>query len=116
MNPYIQIIRPVNCIMSAFAVYIAAIISGAIFFGTYPTIEFTYALLTTFLVCAGGMVVNDIFDIEADKINKPKRPLPSGKIKVRTAKTYAAILFIIGVAISYFINNLYRLYILLLYV
>ena len=28
----------------------------------------------------GGMVVNDLFDIEIDRINKPSRPLPSGSV------------------------------------
>jgi geranylgeranylglycerol-phosphate geranylgeranyltransferase len=32
------------------------------------------------LIDAGGNIINDYFDIEIDRINKPERPLPSGSI------------------------------------
>ncbi|HDR91151.1 MAG TPA: hypothetical protein ENN75_02760, partial [candidate division Zixibacteria bacterium] len=44
------------------------------------------------LIFAGGNVVNDFVDIPSDKIAHPRRPLPSGTIKPKTA-------FIAGLAI-----------------
>ena len=40
---------------------------------------------------AFGNILNDIFDLEIDKINRPSRPLPAGKISVRSAKILADI-------------------------
>jgi geranylgeranylglycerol-phosphate geranylgeranyltransferase len=50
-----------------------------------------------FLVCAFGNVVNDIKDLEIDRINNPERPLPSGKVSRHAASIMAVIFLIIGV-------------------
>ena len=42
-------------------------------------------------------VLNALTDITADKINKPDRPLPSGKISYRAAIIYLAFLIIISI-------------------
>ncbi len=52
------------------------------------------------LVSAAGYVVNDYFDIEVDRINKPYRPLPSGMISPETAFNLALTLFVMGIASS----------------
>ncbi|MBS0266981.1 MAG: UbiA family prenyltransferase [Planctomycetes bacterium] len=39
-----------------------------------------------------GMVFNDVFDREIDLHERPKRPIPSGRISVRGATTFGAIL------------------------
>jgi geranylgeranylglycerol-phosphate geranylgeranyltransferase len=36
-------------------------------------------------------MVNDIFDIKVDAVGNPERPLPSGRISLRTARTAAAL-------------------------
>ncbi len=33
-----------------------------------------------------GMVLNDVFDLEIDRVERPERPLPSGRIEPLTAK------------------------------
>ena len=62
---------------------------------------FIFAYLTYFFVAAGGNVVNDIFDIEVDKINRPHRALPSGRMTVRQAWMYVAFLSLIGVLFAW---------------
>ncbi len=99
---YIQLIRPLNCLMAAFAVYIGMVVAGL---GIYPSLISAYALLAVFAVCAGGMAVNDYFDSEIDKINKPKRPIPSGKISGKSALVFSIILFGAGTALSYLIGK-----------
>jgi geranylgeranylglycerol-phosphate geranylgeranyltransferase len=51
---------------------------------------------------ASGNIINDIYDINIDRVNKPSRPLPSGKISVK--KAY--ILYFLFVAASVFISSL----------
>ena len=101
MFAYLEIIRPLNCLMAGLAVYIATLVAGL---AIYPSFLVLLGILATFLVCAGGMVINDYFDIDIDNVNKPNRPIPSNRIKKRTALIYSIILFASGIALSYAIN------------
>ncbi len=47
---------------------------------------------------SGGMILNDWFDLERDRRQRPQRPLAAGQISARTALTVAVLLF--GVALS----------------
>ncbi|MHA1377056.1 MAG: UbiA family prenyltransferase [Candidatus Helarchaeota archaeon] len=49
-------------------------------------------------------VVNQIFDIEVDKINKPFRPLPNNRISVLSAKIFAIILVASALIIAISLN------------
>jgi geranylgeranylglycerol-phosphate geranylgeranyltransferase len=48
------------------------------------------------------MVINDIYDLEIDKINRPERPIPRGSITLKQAK----ILFIIYLCFGLFLSIL----------
>ena len=45
----------------------------------------------------GGMVLNDVFDAALDAIERPERPIPSGRISRRAAAIFGSLLMIIGV-------------------
>ena len=98
---YFTILRPVNSVMAALAVYIASLVAGM---PVYPDAAIIYAMLSAFVVSGAGMVINDYFDVEIDRINRPERPLPSGKISMSAAKAYATVLFAAGIALGYLIN------------
>ncbi|MCC7553343.1 MAG: UbiA family prenyltransferase [Methanobacteriaceae archaeon] len=104
MNPYINIIRPGNVMMALVAVILMAIIAN------YYKIPLILGLIAVFFVMSGGNVINDYFDYNIDLINRPDRPIPSGKITLKNARNYAYILFIIaifiGILITYFIKDL----------
>ncbi len=53
-----------------------------------------------FLVCAYGNIINDIMDIEIDRINNPNRPLVSGRIKIDSALLMAIFFITISLMIS----------------
>lgn len=101
MNPYIKLMRPLNGIMSVIAVWIGALIAGAPF---VPDNSIILGMAAVFLISGGGMAINDFFDVEIDKLNRPNRPLASGKISKRAALSYSGILFIIGNAAAYMIG------------
>ncbi len=54
------------------------------------------ASIIGFMVCGFGNIVNDLRDIEIDKINNPRRPLASGQLGGRNAKIFALLLFVIS--------------------
>lgn len=47
-----------------------------------------------------GMILNDVFDVEKDRIERPHRPLPAGQISIRSAQTAAVICMIGGIAMA----------------
>lgn len=103
MNPYIEILRPGNVIMAMIAIILVAIVSHSI------SIPIILAMLAVFFEISAGNVINDYFDYKIDLINKPHRPIPSGRIGLKTARNYAYLLFlggtICGFLISYLTNN-----------
>ena len=103
MNPYIEILRPGNVLMAMIAIILVAIVSHSI------SIPIILAMLAVFFEISAGNVINDYFDYKIDLINKPERPIPSGRIKLKTARNYAYGLFlggtICGFLISYLTNN-----------
>lgn len=103
MNPYIEILRPGNALMGAISIILVALIDKTF---TLPVI---LAMIAVFFETAAGNVINDYFDYNIDLINKPERPLPSGRISLKNGKYYAYLLFlagtICGFLISYLTNN-----------
>jgi len=63
------------------------------------------AALAASLVMASGNIINDVFDIEIDRINRPSRPLPSGLIKINFALFFYFILVLISLALSLLISQ-----------
>ncbi len=94
---FVSIIRPLNCTMAAFGTFIGSSIAGS---AIQLNQGIGIAMAVAFLVCAGGMVINDYFDRNLDKKLHPGKPLPSGKIKPKTALCYAIVLFIAGNALA----------------
>lgn len=103
MNPYIEILRPGNALMGAISIILVAIIDKT------ASIPVILAMITVFFETAAGNVINDYFDYKIDLVNKPERPLPSGRISLKNGRNYAYFLFlagtICGFLISYLTNN-----------
>ncbi len=49
----------------------------------------------------GGMVLNDAFDLEIDRAERPQRPLPSGRISLAAAQRLGWLLLIIGTLLAW---------------
>lgn len=92
--------RPPNALVGSAAI----IIGASMVAGSPPTFFTVGELLSIFLagtfITFSIMISNDIVDLEADKVNAPWRPLPSGRVSVRAAKTAALLLALLGVAAS----------------
>lgn len=71
-------------------------------------IVLVFGLISYLTLSAAGNVINDIYDLEIDKINRPGRPLPSGQISVQQAKIVYIILVTIGLASSLYSSLLVK--------
>jgi len=60
--------------------------------GHAPRWSLLWAIIAGTIVAAAGNVINDYFDADIDRINKPRRPIPSGRMTRRHAWGYYWIL------------------------
>ena len=59
--------------------------------------DFTLYLIATITIISAGYIINDIYDIDADKVNREKKIIIGRKISIKGAKNSYVILNIIGV-------------------
>jgi len=101
LRAFIEITRPHNCVLAG----VVAILGSIVAAGHLPsTIKTLLVFLVVTVGCSGGNTVNDYFDYEIDRINRPERPLPRGAMSRKTAFWYAIFLFAVGIALAWFIN------------
>ncbi|AGJ62874.1 UbiA family prenyltransferase [Saccharolobus islandicus] len=101
LKSYMQLVRMHNVIGAALGAIMGFLVSSQWY------LELKGILLSALvvgLIAAGGYVINDVYDVEIDKINKPYRPIPSGRISVNKAKALSITLFVIGIALSILLN------------
>lgn len=93
----ISLTRPVNGMVAFVGVAAACIIAGA------RMADWQIILLASFAgMCTGaaGNILNDVFDIAIDRINKPHRALPSGSVTPVQAILWALCCMLAAVGLS----------------
>lgn len=73
---------------------------------TLSKLGLSFIILATVLIAAGGYVINDIFDISADKINRPKKRLVGSEIKESQAKLIYFLLTFSGLGLGFVLSNM----------
>ncbi len=56
-----------------------------------------WLMLSTIGLYGGGVVMNDVFDAELDKVERPERPIPSGHASIRSGMLMGCSLLLLGV-------------------
>ena len=98
-----KIIRPLNFLITFVSVIVSALICLP---DKTPGMNLFIAALAAALVMASGNIINDIYDVTIDKINKPHRPLPSNKITVKEAYLIYFVFLFISIFISAIVNEI----------
>ena len=97
----IKIIRPVNFLITFASVIVSAIICAP---ENLLILKVFLATLSAGLAASAGNIINDIFDIEIDRINQPQRPLPSGTLTIKEAYSFYFVCLILSVILSVFVS------------
>lgn len=99
--------RPANIVTSIADVLAGVAISG---FFIKPVL-LVDQVLPVILLCistvglyGGGVVFNDVFDAELDKIERPERPIPMGTITVKEGALLGIILLLMGIITAFIVN------------
>ncbi len=106
LKNYLEIMRPVNCIMGGFTFVIGFLISNPNFiFQSFIQNPINFFLIPAgfvifFLVAGGTNTINDYFDYEIDKINRPNRPIPRGDITLKQSLIHYIILNSVSLILS----------------
>ena len=93
----LQLTRPFNCLIALLSVLVGGFSAGALWLDR----QLVVAGLSAALVMAAGNALNDLRDIDIDRINKPLRPLPSGVISPSAATAATLVLACAGLAAAW---------------
>jgi len=91
-------LRLQNTLMAGIAVFLGYWLTGSDFMLS----EILLPILAAIAATGFGNVINDIRDIETDRISHPQRPLPRGEISIPTALIYSFLLAITATLLSFY--------------
>ncbi len=95
LRAWLELVRIGNALSIGLASIVGYVLSGG------SSLRDGIALfLSSFCIGAAGNVINDYFDRDIDSINKPWRPIPSGRISPREALVGFFVLALTGLGIS----------------
>ncbi len=119
LKAYLDLLRPFTLL----APFIGGICGGLMalgdmgmlqypqFTGSYPFVSWgfnhlklIYGASTLAILNGASNVINQVYDKDIDAVNKPFRPIPSGKVSIQEAKTIAWILYILTAFRAMMIN------------
>ncbi len=96
MLKYVKVTVPYYIPIAIMGIFVGIATSGGIFNN-----NIILSLVSVAALVAAFNTFNGITDFKIDLINKPKRPIPAGKITRNVALLYSGILYIISLLIAY---------------
>lgn len=106
MLELLGMVRPLNGVMGMIGIFIGGLIAVNASIQNLYTLPFLFGLAAVFLITGAGNVFNDYVDVEADRVNRPRGPIPSGKVSRNSALIFSIILFVLGNFCALLINGL----------
>jgi len=106
MNPYVEIARPWQWYKNVIA-FLALFFAGMLF-DPHAVLSAVLTFFALSLASSGMYVINDILDVEKDRLHprKRNRPLPSGRISVDAATNYGFCLILLASFLAYLVSPL----------
>ena len=98
---YLELSRPINGVIAL----ISVLLGGFFAVGTFNHLDVLTVAISALLLLSAGNAFNDYCDYEIDRINKPQRPIPSGRVQRRGALIFAIVLLSIGAALGFLVNR-----------
>ncbi|CAD0001350.1 UbiA-like protein EboC [Flavobacterium chungangense] len=105
----LTLLRPANIITAITDILAGIAISGVLVFNTNSShfmLDLLLLLFSTIGLYGGGIVFNDIFDLESDTINRPERILPRGLVSKNEAILLGCLMLLMGVGLAFIVSVL----------
>lgn len=97
---FLRLMRPANIVTSVADVLAGIAISGLLaesYLNNQYLLSIFLLSLATIGLYGGGVVFNDVFDADLDRIERPERPIPSGVVRLREAVILGTLLLVGGI-------------------
>jgi 4-hydroxybenzoate polyprenyltransferase len=107
LRMYAEFARPFTLVAPALGFFSGAVTA----IGATPAEPWTWTVLEPGLVGAlmaavfnaGSNALNQIYDLEIDRINKPRRPLPSGRMSMTDAWAFTVVAYLLTLALAWMV-------------
>ncbi|MHB1178970.1 MAG: UbiA-like protein EboC [Daejeonella sp.] len=103
---YLRLMRPANVVTSVADVLAGIAISGYFLNGSIHYQFVVLLCISTIGLYAGGIVFNDVFDADLDRIERPERAIPAGLISLREATALGCFLLSAGIVAAWWFSGL----------
>lgn len=111
---YLRLMRPANIVTAVADIMMGFAASGALYSLTLWDNGFMpeylqplgWLVLATIGLYGGGVVFNDVFDADLDKVERPERPIPSGKASIAGASILGALLLVFGILAAWQVSEI----------
>lgn len=97
IKAYLTLLRPANLVTAIADILAGMAIVGFLWNNSSPILLF----LSTICLYGGGVVLNDYFDASIDRIERPERPIPSGKVSEAAVLVFGSFLLGFGLIFAF---------------
>ncbi len=97
---YLQMARPANVVTAIADILAGGSVAIAVAGNAASMSGLLWLMAASACLYAGGVVFNDVFDHELDAIERPERPLPSGRASRHGAVLLGMVLMLTGIGLA----------------
>ena len=102
---YLELARPLNGMIAFISAWLGGLFASQGNMGNLINIRLLLVSISALVLLSAGNAINDYCDYDIDRINRPRRPLPSGRIRRTSALIFAIVLTAIGIYLGTLINR-----------
>ena len=102
---YVELARPLNGIIAFISAWLGGMFASQGNVENLTDIRLLLVSIAALVVISAGNAINDYCDHDIDRINRPRRPIPSGRIRRTHALIFAIVLTAIGIYLGTLINR-----------
>ena len=102
---YLELARPLNGIIAFISAWLGGLFASRGNTENLFDVRLLLVSIAALLLLSAGNAINDYCDYNIDRINRPQRPLPSGRIQRLHAMIFAIVLMVIGIWLGTLISK-----------
>lgn len=106
LNAYLQLMRPANITTAWADILLGYAAAGAMTGNNFSFVTLSWLILATTGLYGGGVVFNDVCDAQLDAVERPERPIPSGRASLSGAIALGTILLLTGITAAAMVSHL----------
>lgn len=111
MHPFLQLSRPYTLLAPGVGIVCGALLAWSQAAVTVTTgnrlLLICIGMISAMVLNAASNIINEIYDLDIDRINKPERPLPSGTVTIDTAKRLSVSLYALSLLLAACVNTVF---------